>query len=286
VEQHGDLDGDGYIEYRTRNPRTGLQNQCWKDSWNSISHPDGSLASGPRAVCEIQGYAYDARRRTARLARECWNDSALADRLDADADALRDRFTRDFWISEAGFYALALDGDKQPVRTLASNMGHLLWSGIVPEQHAERVAELLTSDRLSSGWGVRTVADGQLVYNPVEYHNGTVWPHDSGLIAAGLARYGYREEAGRIAVATLEAARHFGYRLPEVFVGYQRESTRVPVAYPTACSPQAWAAGTPMLLIRVLLGLEPSRDGPLSRPHLAEPITTLALHDLPTRSTT
>jgi glycogen debranching enzyme len=284
VEQYGDLDGDGYIEYRTRNPRTGLQNQCWKDSWNSISHPDGSLASVPRAVCEIQGYAYDARRRTARLARECWNDSALADRLDAEAAAMRDRFTRDFWLDEAGFYALALDGEKQPVRTLASNMGHLLWSGIVPEQHAERVAELLMSSRLFSGWGIRTIGDGQLVYNPVEYHNGTVWPHDTAIIAAGLARYGYRQEASRIAVATLEAARHFDYRLPEVFVGYERKSTHVPVAYPTACSPQAWATGTPLLMIRVLLGLEPSPDGPLSKPCLAEPITTLALHGLPTRS--
>jgi glycogen debranching enzyme len=277
IEQHGDLDGDGYIEYRTRNPRTGLANQCWKDSWNSVAHPDGSLAKAPPAVCEIQGYAYDARRRTARLARECWNDSTLADRLDADADALRDRFNRDFWLDDAGFYALALDGDKQPVRSLTSNIGHLLWSGIVPERQAERVAGHLMSDRLFSGWGVRTMADGQMVFNPVEYHNGTVWPHDTGIIAAGLARYGYREEASRLAVATLEAAWHFDYRLPEVFVGYSREGIGVPVAYPTACSPQAWATGTPLLLIRVLLGLEPGPDGPFCKPHLAEPVNTLAL---------
>jgi glycogen debranching enzyme len=283
IEQHGDLDGDGYIEYHTRNPRTGLENQCWKDSWNSIAHPDGTLASEPRAVCEIQGYAYDARRRAARLARECWGDPGLAARLDADADALRDRFNRDFWLSEEGFYALALDGSKRPVPTLTSNLGHLLWSGIVPQQYADRIAAHLMGDRLFSGWGVRTLADGQLAYNPVEYHNGTVWPHDTALIAAGLARYGYRDEASRLAVATLEAARYFDDRLPEVFVGYERQVTRMPVAYPTACSPQAWAAGTPLLLLRVLLGLEPTPDGLLSKPHLTGPITTLALHGLPGR---
>jgi glycogen debranching enzyme len=139
------------------------------------------------------------------------------------------------------------------------------------------------SERLFSGWGVRTMADRQLAYNPVEYHNGTVWPHDTAIIAAGLARYGYREEASRLAVATLEASRHFDYRLPEVFVGYSRAETPVPVAYPTACSPQAWATGTPLLLLRVMLGLEPTPDGPLIKPHLAEPINTLALHGLPGR---
>ncbi len=285
IEQHGDLDGDGYIEYSTRNPSTGLRNQCWKDSWNSIAHPDGSLAAGPPAVCEIQGYAYDARRRTARLAREFWGDDGLADRLDKDADALKERFNRDFWLGDAGFYALALDGNKRPVQTLTSNMGHLLWSGIVPQEHAERVAGHLMSDQLFSGWGVRTLADGQLAYNPVEYHNGTVWPHDTALVAAGLARYGYRDGASRVAVATLEAARFFGDRLPEVFVGYQRDVTHIPVAYPTACSPQAWATGTPLLLLRVLLGLEPTPDGPLIAPHLTAPIGTLALHGLPERRT-
>jgi glycogen debranching enzyme len=283
IEEHGDLDGDGYIEYRTRNPVTGLENQCWKDSWNSILHPDGTLATGPRAVCEIQGYAYDARRRAARLARECWDDPRLAERLDTDADALQERFNRDFWLDEVGFYALALDGEKRPVRTLASNIGHLLWSGIVPPQHADRVVAHLMGDRLFSGWGVRTLAEGQLAYNPVEYHNGTVWPHDTALIAAGLARYGYRQEASRLAVATLEAARFFADRLPEVFVGYDRQVTHLPVAYPTACSPQAWATGAPLLLLRVLLGLEPTPDGLLSKPHLAEPINTLALHGLPGR---
>jgi glycogen debranching enzyme len=283
IDRYGDLDGDGYIEYVTRNPDTGLVNQCWKDSPNSIVHPDGTPAGHPHAVCEIQGYAYDARRRTARLAREIWDDPALAERLDADADALRDRFHRDFWLAEEGYYALALDGDKRQVRTLTSNIGHLLWSGIVPREHADRVAEHLMGDRLFSGWGVRTLAAGQPAYNPVEYHNGTVWPHDTALIAAGLARYGYHEEAGKLAVATLEAATHFGHRLPEVFVGHARSDVHVPVAYPTACSPQAWATGAPLLLLRVMLGLEPTPAGLVTKPHLPEPITTLALHNLPRR---
>lgn len=283
IEEHGDPDGDGYLEYQTRNPETGLKNQCWKDSWNSIANPDGSLASYPHAVCEIQGYAYDARRRAARLARECWGDQALAERLDADADALRTRFDRDFWIEDECFYALALDGDKRPVPTLSSNVGHLLWSGIVPEEKAARLAEHLMNERLFSGWGIRTVAQGQALYNPIEYHNGTVWPHDTSLIAAGLARYGFRSEASRLSVAVLEAARHFDYRLPEVFVGYSRDKTSVPVAYPTACSPQAWAAAAPLLLIRVLLGLEPTADGHETHPHLREPIGRLVLHGLPRR---
>src|SRR5690606_28426371 len=190
LEQYGDLDGDGYIEYQTRNPQTGLVNQSWKDSWNSIAHPDGSLATLPRACCEIQGYAYDARIRTARLAREIWGDEAFAERLERDAAKLRAAFDRDFWLPEHGFYALALDGDKKPVPTLTSNIGHLLWSGIVPDERVESVVGHLMSEQMFSGWGVRTLADGQPVHSPIEYHNGTVWPHDTALVAAGLARSG------------------------------------------------------------------------------------------------
>ena len=271
---------DGYVTYRARNPDTGLVNQCWKDSGDAIVHPDGTLAAGPIAVCEIQGYAYDARRRAARLARAHWGDPALADELDAAADALRDRFDRDFWLPGEGFHALALDGEGRPVPTLTSNVGHLLWSGIVPPGRAGRLAAHLTGERLFSGWGVRTLAAGQAAYNPVGYHVGTVWPHDTALAAAGLARYGYRAEAARIAVAVLEAAGHFDDRLPEVFTGHGRDETRVPAQYPTACSPQAWAAGTPLLLLRVLLGLEPGPDGPdrpVTDPYLAGPIGSLAL---------
>jgi glycogen debranching enzyme len=283
VEEYGDPDGDGFIEYDSRNAKTGLVNQCWKDSWNSIVHPDGRLAKLPRATCEIQGYAYDARRRTARLARECWDDPELADRLERDAADLRRRFVDAFWLPEEGFYALALDGDERPVRTLASNMGHLLWSGIVPDEHVDSVVAHLMSDAMFSGWGIRTLACGQPVYSPMEYHNGTVWPHDSALIAAGLARYGRRAEAGRVVQAVIEAAGHFGHRLPEALVGMPRTVTSVPMRYPTACSPQAWATAAPLLCIRVLLGLEPSPDGLLNDPWVPEALAPLTLDDVPGR---
>ena len=283
IERHGDPDGDGYIEYQTRNPVTGLQNQCWKDSGNSISYPDGRVAPLPRATCEIQGYAYDARVRMARLAREVWGDPGLAVRLEADAAALRVQFDRDFWLPDEGFYALALDGDKKPVPTLTSNIGHLLWSGIVLDERVETVVGQLASERMFSGWGIRTLADGQPVYNPIEYHNGTVWPHDTALIAAGLARYGRRQDANRLAVALMDAAKHFSYRLPEAFAGYDRSLTQVPVEYPTACSPQAWAAGAPLLLIRVMLGLEPAAGGLAVRPYLPAEVNRLIVHGLPGR---
>jgi len=283
IESYGDPDGDGYVEYKTRNPKTGLDNQCWKDSGNSIVHPDGRIATAPRATCEIQGYAYDARVRTARLAREIWGDAELADRLERDAARLKSQFDKDFWLSGPGFYALALDGDKKPVATLTSNIGHLLWSGIVPDDRVEAVVGHLASDNMFSGWGVRTLADGQPAYNPIEYHNGTVWPHDTAFIAAGLARYGRRQDANRLVVALMEAAIHFAYRLPEAFAGYSRAATRVPVAYPTACSPQAWAAGAPLLFIRIMLGLEPAAGGLTVRPHLPAEVSRLVVRGLPGR---
>jgi glycogen debranching enzyme len=256
LDEYGDRDGDGYLEYE-RNDESGLENQCWKDSWNSILYRDGTLSTLPRATCEIQGYVYDAKVRSARLAREAWGDEALAERLEREAKELKERFNRDFWIAEREFFALALDGEKQHVDSLTSNIGHLLWSGIVDDDKAEAIARRLMSDALFSGWGVRTMAEGEGGYNPIEYHDGTVWPHDNSLVAAGLARYGFREEASRIAKALLEAATYFRYRLPEVFAGYPRSLTEFPVEYPTACSPQAWATATPLLLVRVILGLEP-----------------------------
>lgn len=277
LDWYADLDGDGYVEYRTRNPRAGPVNQCWKESWNSIVHPDGSLASTPRAPCELQGYAYDARRRAARLARRVWRDPQLADRLDHDAATLRRRFNADFWLPDRGWYALALDGDKEPVPTLSSNAGHLLWSRIVPPERAGRLVAHLCGERMFSGWGIRTLAEGQPAYNPVEDHNGAVWPHDSALVAAGLAGYGYRAEAARLAQALLEAATHADHRLPQAFAGYPRSATRVPVPYPTACSPRAWTAGASLLLLRVLLGLEPHPDGLVATPHLPDAIGRLAL---------
>jgi glycogen debranching enzyme len=275
--------GDGFVTYESRNPSTGLTIQCWKDSWDSIVHPDGRLAPLPHATCEIQGYAYDARRRAARLARDCWNDPDLADRLEDQARALRDRFVERFWLPGEAFYALALDGDGEPVPTLTSNIGHLLWSGIVPDEHvAPVVAHLLGAD-LFSGWGVRTLAAGQRPFNPMGYHRGTIWPHDNSLIVAGLTRYGRRAEAATLARAILESARHFDYRLPEAFVGADREAFDVPVAYPAACSPQAWAAATPLLLLRCLLGLSPAAGGLTADPHVPAGLGRLGLRGVPGR---
>jgi glycogen debranching enzyme len=283
IDRYGDRDGDGYVEYERRNADTGLENQCWKDSWNSILYSDGRLASLPRATCEIQGLVYDAKVRSARLARELWGDPELAERLEREAAELKERFNRDFWLQDRQFFALALDGEKRAVDSLTSNVGHLLWSGIVDEDKAPALVEHLLGERLFSGWGVRTMAEGEGGYNPIEYHNGTVWPHDNSFVAAGLARYGYREEAAVVAEAILEAAAFFEYRLPEVFAGYERSRTGAPVEYPTASSPQAWATAAPLLLLRVLLGLEPQGDELAADPALPARIGRLALQGIPGR---
>ena len=201
------------------------------------------------------------------------------------AAALRERFNRDFWLADRQCFALALDGEKRPVDSLTSNIGHLLWSGIVDDDKAAAVAAHLVGDRLFSGWGVRTMADGDAAYNPIEYHNGTVWPHDNALIAAGLRRYGYGAEAARIGKALLDAATYFQYRLPEVFAGYERALTCFPVEYPTASSPQAWAAGTPLLVLRVLLGLEPGDPDLRNDPVLPDGVDRISLIGIPWRAT-
>jgi glycogen debranching enzyme len=259
IDKYGDRDGDGFVEYERRTEH-GLENQSWKDSWDSQRFHDGTVARAPIAPCEVQGYVYDAKRRIADLAREVWRDRGLADRLDREADELRDRFDEAFWIDErGGYYALALDGDKNKVDSLCSNIGHLLWSGIVPPNRVDAVVDQLMGDELWSGWGVRTMSTGDAAYNPLSYHNGTIWPHDNSLIAAGLGRYARWPEAQRIVQRMLTAAQHFGYQLPEVFAGLRRSETPFPIAYPTAARPQAWAAGAPVLLLQVLLGLQPDR---------------------------
>jgi glycogen debranching enzyme len=258
IDRYGDRDGDGYVEYQTRSPQ-GLGNQCWRDSWDGVQFSDGSLPYLPLATCELQGYVYDAKLRIAELADGPLGDPPLAGRLRAEAVALRERFNADFWIdARGGYYAIALDADKKRVDSMTSNIGHLLWSGIVPRDRAEIVARQLMSDAMFSGWGVRTLSTHDSGFNPIGYHLGTVWPHDNSIIALGLARYGYREEANRIALAQIEAASHTGYRLPEVFSGYSRSVARFPVPYPTACSPQAWSTGAPLIFIRTMLGLHAS----------------------------
>jgi glycogen debranching enzyme len=259
IDRYGDLDGDGFVEYRSRSER-GLANQSWKDSDDSQRFADGRFAQAPIAPVEVQGYVYDAKLRAAELAREVWRDRKLADRLQREARELQERFEKAFWIDRrGGYYALALDGEKQQVDALCSNIGHLLWSGIVPPERVDAVVDSLMGESLWSGWGVRTMSSDDAAYNPLSYHNGTVWPHDNSLIAWGLARYGRWSEAWRIAQRTLMAAGHFGYQLPEVFAGMRRSQTPFPIAYPTAARPQAWAAGAPVLLAQVLLGLQPNR---------------------------
>jgi len=260
VDRYGDRDGDGFVEY-SRQVDSGLANQSWKDSGDSQRFQDGSFAEAPIAAVEVQGYVYDAKRGLAEVAREVWREQELADRLEREAEELRARFDEAFWVAErGGFYALALDGKKRQVDSRSSNMGHLLWSGIVPPERVPQVVDQLLSEELWSGWGIRTMASDAEAFNPISYHNGTVWPHDTALAAWGLARHGYTAEARRVGRALIEAAGHFDWSLPEVFAGYARDETPFPIAYPTAARPQAWAAGTPILLVRVLLGIEPDRE--------------------------
>jgi len=283
IDDYADLTGAGYISYQRRNELTGLENQCWKDSWDSISYRDGTLPGFPRTTCELQGYAYDAKRRGARLARLFWNDPEYADRLEKSAADLKRRFNRDFWVSDGRYFAVALDEDGRQVDTLTSNIGHLLWSGIVDKTKARAVAGHLMGSRLFSGWGVRTLAAGEQRFNPIGYHTGTVWPFDNSFIAWGLRRYGFKQEAARIAAGILDAAEFFDGRLPEAFGGYDRALTRYPVQYPTACTPQAWSTGAPLLLLRTMLGLEPIGDYLTVDPALPMGIGHVALLEIPGR---
>jgi len=258
IDGPADRDGDGFVEYAMR-ARNGIRNQTWKDSECSMAFRDGTLAEAPIAPVEVQGYVYDAKLRVAELAREVWRDAATSEQLEREAAELRRRFDEAFWVDERGFYALGLDREKRQIDSLTSNVGHLLWSGIVPEQRRAAVADALMDEHLWSGWGVRTMAAGEGAYNPLVYHNGTVWPHDNALVAWGLSRAGRAHDVARILHTLVEAAAHFDYRLPEVFAGFPRHRTRFPVVYPTASSPQAWAAATPVLLVQIVLGLVADR---------------------------
>ncbi len=278
----GDPDGDGFLEYQ-RATEEGLANQCWKDSHDSIFHSDGRLAHGPLAVCEVQGYLYEAKRRAARCARLLGHHDR-SHQLNAEADNLSARFDEAFWLPELNTFALALDGDKQPCRVRSSNVGHLLFSGIVRPERAAILASELLRPRFFSGWGVRTIPNDESRYNPMSYHNGSIWPHDNAVIALGLSRYGYREEVNRIFKGLIEAASYMELRrLPELFCGFQRAKGRGPTLYPVACAPQAWASGTPFALLEAGLGFEfdpTAREIRMRNPHLPDFLDEVMIRDL------
>ncbi len=282
IDTDGDRDGDGFIEYH-RQTADGLANQGWKDSYDSIFHADGTLATGPIAVAEVQGYAYAARRAAAEIARRLGLYAEVV-ALNAQAAALQRAFEAAFWCEDIGTYALALDGAKRPCRVRASNAGHLLLTGIASPEHGRRVAAQLMARRFFSGWGVRTLAAGEPRYNPMSYHNGSVWPHDNALIAMGLVRYGCREEAARLFGAMFEACETIDLRrLPELFCGFPRRRAQSPTSYPVACSPQAWAATALLAMLQACLGLSFDPDRHLVRfdqPILPASLTEVTLLNL------
>ncbi|MGX1617470.1 amylo-alpha-1,6-glucosidase [Micromonospora chalcea] len=283
LTRYGDLCGDGYLRYHPRNTASGVINQTWRNSPDSVVDRHGVVPPHPRATCELQGYAYDARIRGARLAREFWGDPGYADRLEADAARLRERFDRDFWLPNRGYYALALTPDGEPVDALTSHLGHLLWSGIVEPERADSLAGHLCGPDLYSGWGVRTYAQGQTPYNPVGAHLGAVWPWDNAIVAAGLRRYGYEAEAGDIAAGMFAAAETLGGSIPEAFAGYPREVTKYPVQLPDAGRPQSWAAGGLLMLLSTMLGLRPCGPNLLVSPVVPAGYGRIELLDVPGR---
>lgn len=281
IRDYGDKDGDGFVEYQRLNDR-GLINQGWKDSWDGINFADGHLAEPPIALCEVQGYVYSAYLARSWMAYDA-GDEALAAEYRERGAQLKRRFNEQFWLPDRGHYAIALDGRKRPVDACASNMGQCLLFGIVDEDKAPLVAERLMSPEMFSGWGVRTLASNMGSYNPASYHNGSVWPHDNAIIAAGLLRYGLVEQAQRISTALFEAAEYSEGRLPELFCGFSREDFDEPVPYPTACSPQAWAATTPIQLVKSLMGYyaDVARGGLWMDPVLPESYGDLHITNAP-----
>ncbi len=257
IEQYGDLDGDGFVEYLRRSPR-GLINQGWKDSWDANIHRDGRVASPPIALCEVQGYVYDAKYRMASLLRTFGNGER-AEKLRREANELARRFDKTFWNQQRGFYAMALDAEKKPLEVISSNPGHLLWSRIISRERARAVTQRMMGEDMFSGWGWRTMAQTEQVFNPLSYHRGSVWPHDNSLIAHGMALNEFREPALIVLGALFQAALEFrDYRLPELFCGIQRRPFDEPVHYPVSCSPQAWASGALFLILMSVLGIRPS----------------------------
>ena len=282
IDRHGDRDGDGFVEYQ-RQSSDGLLHQGWKDSDHAVFHADGSLAEGPIALCEVQGYVYAARRAAATIVLLLGRAERAAE-LTRQAEALRNRFEAMFWCEDLSTYALALDGQKRPCRVRTSNAGQCLFTGIVHPERATRLARTLSGPDSFSGWGVRTLAAGEARYNPMSYHNGSVWPHDNALIAHGLVRYGFGDLALQIWTGQFEAGMYFDlHRVPELFCGFPQDPGEGPITYPVACAPQAWSAASVFLLFQACLGL--TIDGPerrvyLTRPRLPASLDELRIHNL------
>ncbi len=265
----GDRDRDGYIEYEKK-ASGGLSQQGWKDSEDSVFHANGQLAAPPIALCEVQGYAYAAKRQLARVA-DALGKKEIAENLRREAEELRAKFQRDFWSDDLGLYALALDGDKKPCRVSSSNAGQCLFTRIAPPAHARRMAEILLEEKFFSGWGIRTIASTEARYNPMSYHNGSVWPHDIALIAYGMSLYGLKDAAIRVMTGLFDASLFVNLRrLPELFCGFQRRPEEGPTLYPVACLPQAWASATIYLLVQACLGIH--IDAPERRLHFNYPV--------------
>jgi glycogen debranching enzyme len=282
IDRYGDSDGDGFIEYQ-RESENGLANQGWKDSHDAVFHGDGDYAHGPIALCEVQGYVYDAKLRAAELARALGQHQRGAE-LDDQALELKLQFHSAFWNDHLGTYAIALDGEKKQCAVRTSNAGHCLFSGIADEAAAVRIASVLLGRSMFSGWGIRTVSSNEMHYNPMSYHNGSIWPHDNALIAAGMARYGFRQEALKLFSCWLDASTFFDlHRLPELFCGFRRVEGNGPTLYPVACAPQAWASGAAFMMLAACLGL--SIDGirrivRIHKPTLPESVQRITIVDL------
>jgi glycogen debranching enzyme len=282
IDKYGDLDGDGFVEYKRRSPK-GLINQGWKDSWDANIHRDGTIAQPPIALSEVQGYVYDAKFRMSSLLRS-FGDVKTAEKLKRDAAELARRFDRSFWLPSRGFYAMALDADKKPLEVIASNAGQLLFTRIINKERAGLVANRLMRDDMFSGWGWRTLSREEPVFNPLSYHRGSVWPHDNSIIAHGMAVNEMRDGALRVLTSLYQAARTFrDYRLPELFCGVQRREYDNPVHYPVSCSPQAWASGAMFLILASVLGIRPTaprKELNIINPQLPEWLDHLYIRNL------
>jgi glycogen debranching enzyme len=282
IDHYGDLDGDGFVEYSRRSPK-GLSNQGWKDSWDAILHRDGELARPPVALCEVQGYVYEAKYRMASLMRS-FGDIHAADKLKREAADMAKRFEKAFWMPSRGFYAMALDGQKRQCQVISSNPGHLLFTRMLPLERARSITQQFMKPGMFTGWGWRTMSQEERVFNPLSYHRGSVWPHDNSIVAHGMALYEFREPANKVFTSLFQAALNFrDYRLPELFCGIERREFDEPVQYPVSCSPQAWASGAIFLILMSVLGIRPSahrKELNIVNPTLPEFLDNLSVRNL------